>query len=100
MTTNTIDFSEAKRDEAIQRRLKAIPKLYKPVYQRAVKGKSLRACINAQCLECVMWVRNEITLCTDTACPLWAVRPYQTPEEQLEEPTVSLQSPVMAELAP
>jgi len=66
------------RKEQIAKRRKQISRLYKPVYDRAVKGRSLRAAINAQCLECVGWQRNEVRDCTDLACPLYAVRPYQS----------------------
>jgi len=65
------------RQQKINHRLSQIPKAYKQNYKIAVQGKSLRACINAQCLECCGWQRKEIELCTSLACPLWAVRPYQ-----------------------
>lgn len=70
-----------KRSEAVAERRKQIPKLYRSIYDRAVAGKSRKACINAQCLECVGRLRTEITECTDIACPLWTVRPYQTSPE-------------------
>jgi hypothetical protein len=54
-----------------------IPKAYRGIYEKALRGKSLRAAVNAQCLECVCWQRKEVTLCTDLDCPLYAVRPYQ-----------------------
>ena len=57
-----------------------MPRSYRATYDRAVKGKSLRAAINAQCLECVSWITKEVRLCTDLACPLYAVRPYQFPQ--------------------
>ena len=65
------------RQERIAERRAQMPRSYRANYGRAVKGKSLRAAINAQCLECVCWQRKEVTLCTDLACPLYAVRPYQ-----------------------
>ena len=68
----------AKRAEKISKRRAAIPKLYRPVYDRAVGGKSRKAAIYAFCLECVCWQREEVLLCTALACPLYAVRPYQT----------------------
>lgn len=69
------------RQEKIAERRAQIPRSYRATYDRAVKGKSLRAAINAQCLECCMWQRKEVTLCTDLACPLFAVRPYQGSQE-------------------
>ena len=66
------------RQEKITERRAQIPRAYKATYDKVVKGKSLRAAVNAQCLECVCWQRREVTLCTDLACPLFAVRPYQS----------------------
>ena len=63
--------------QKINQRLSQIPKAYKGIYKKAVQGKSLRAAVNAQCLECTGWQRKEITLCTAKACPLYAIRPYQ-----------------------
>jgi hypothetical protein len=65
------------RQEQIAERLEAMPRKYRQQYKKAVAGRSLRACVNAQCLECVYWISKEVTLCTDLGCPLYAVRPYQ-----------------------
>jgi len=70
-------MSSPKRQEKIAARRAQIPKAYRATYDKAVSGKSLRAAINAQCLECCMWQRKEVMLCTDLACSLYAVRPYQ-----------------------
>ena len=66
------------REEQVAKRRAQIPSKYRAIYDRAVTAKSLRAAVNAQCLECVCWQRKEITPCTDLACPLYAVRPYQS----------------------
>lgn len=68
----------SKRDEQIAGRLRQMPAKYRATYRRAVEGRSLRACVNAQCLECVCWQSREVTLCTDLGCPLYAVRPYRS----------------------
>lgn len=65
------------RDEQIAERLGQMPAKYRATYRRAVKGKGLRACVNAQCLECCGWQSAEVARCTDLGCPLYAVRPYQ-----------------------
>ncbi len=65
------------RIQKINQRLSQIPKAYRRIYKQAVTGKSLRAAVNAQCLMCCGYQRKEVTLCTDLACPLYAVRPYQ-----------------------
>lgn len=63
--------------EAVRLRRNRIPSAYRGIYDRAISGQSLRAAVNAQCLECVCWKKNEIKHCTDIACPLYAVRPYR-----------------------
>ena len=70
----------ADRQEQIAARRKQIPRDYQANYDRAVAGGSLRAAMNAMCLECVYWNRREVRLCTDLACSLWAKRPYQQGE--------------------
>lgn len=40
-------------------------------------GKSLRAAINAKCVECCCGSKVEVKRCAITACPLWEVRPFQ-----------------------
>lgn len=65
------------RDEQITERLGEMPRKYRKTYRRATEGKSLRACINAQCLECCVWQSREVATCTARACPLWAVRPHR-----------------------
>jgi len=70
MTTN--------REEQVAERLREMPSKYRATYRRAVEGRSLRASINAQCLECMGWQSAEVTACTDLGCPLWSVRPYRS----------------------
>lgn len=65
------------REAQIAERRAQMPRAYRATYDRAVRGKSLRAAINAFCLECVCWQIREVRVCTDEACPLWVVRPYQ-----------------------
>lgn len=64
------------RQQAIAARLEQMPPKCRRTYQRAVNG-SKAAAIKAQCLECVGWVRAEVTGCTDVGCPLYAVRPFR-----------------------
>ena len=49
-------------------------------YNTATNGKSKVTCIKAFCTECVGYdspVAENIRNCTDTSCPLYAVRPYR-----------------------
>lgn len=61
----------------IAKRRSDIPKVYRGIYDKALTGKSLRAAVNAFCLECVCWQREEVRLCPSTPCPLWLYRPYR-----------------------
>jgi hypothetical protein len=66
------------RNRQVVERLRQIPPKFQPTYRRAVEGQSLRACVNAQCLECCGWQSGEVAACTDAGCPLWSVRPYRS----------------------
>jgi hypothetical protein len=65
------------KEEAIEKRLAAMPVKCRGHYEKAMRGRSMKAAITAQCLECVLWVRKEVELCTDVACPLYPYRPFQ-----------------------
>ena len=72
----TSGLSEAAA-RAIHKRLLEMPKTVQNGYLRAISGRSKPAGIKAHCLECVGWVRAEVTLCTAPACPLFPYRPFQ-----------------------
>lgn len=65
------------QEQLIAERRADMPRKYRPVYDKAVGGRSLRAAINAFCLECNGWEYKEVRNCTCLECPLNAVRPYQ-----------------------
>ena len=83
---------EKKRQEKINERLEQMPRAYRACYKKSLTGKSLRASINAFCLECVCWQRKEISLCTDLACPLFAVRPYQRSQNSHDKAFIGVES--------
>ena len=64
--------------EQIEKRLQVMPATCRGHYRKAMRGRSMKAAITAQCLECVQWVRQEVELCTDTGCPLYPFRPFQS----------------------
>ena len=64
----------------IQKKLADMPRKYRGVYLRAMKGNDLRAAIHSFCLECFQWQREEISVCTSLSCPLYPYRPYQSKE--------------------
>jgi hypothetical protein len=47
------------------------------VFRRAFSSLSLRASVNAFCLDCMGLDVGAIRDCSATACPLWNVRPYR-----------------------
>ena len=73
------------REGQIAKRWAQMPRKYRRLYDRAIGGRSLRSCINAQCLECCGWQSKEVALCSDVACTLWAVRPYRNSGNAHEE---------------
>jgi len=86
------NFDEARREEAVQLRLKQMPVSCRGIYRRAVGGRSLRAAIDAFCQECVGYQRREITECTDLGCPLYGQRPkYGMTSEAGETASVSVE---------
>lgn len=63
--------------DPIQRR-EAAPKRYRKLHKNATDGKcSPRSAIRLMCLVCVGYQVNEVKLCTDRACPLFAYRPFR-----------------------
>lgn len=52
-----------------------VPDQWRPVYNRAMNGKSRAAAIKAHCLMCCGWNRGEVVRCTATGCPLHPYRP-------------------------
>jgi len=69
-----------KQQKQIMERLKQIPKHHKEKYEKAMEGRSLRAGVNAFCLECIGYASSfasDIRNCTDLACPLYPYRPYK-----------------------
>jgi hypothetical protein len=83
---------DEKRQKLITERRAQIPSKYRAIYDRAVKGKGLRAAVDAQCLECVYYKSDEVRNCTDLACPLWAVRPYRISRNSQNEDFSSAES--------
>lgn len=54
-----------------------IPLSQQGIFKKAYEGKSKKAIINAKCLDCCCFQREEVKNCTVASCPIWKVRPYQ-----------------------
>jgi hypothetical protein len=65
------------REEQIEQRRAQMPEIHKANYDKALRGRSMKAGIKAFCLECVQWQKEEVRLCTDLACSLYPYRPYK-----------------------
>ena len=49
-------------------------------FERAYSGRSMRAAINANCLDCVGYEQAEVKRCQIYDCPFWDYRPYRIKE--------------------
>jgi len=63
------------REEQIAERLAQIPESQQRIYQKAVQRKSMAAAVKSFCYECMGYQREEVKVCSDLGCPLWAYRP-------------------------
>ena len=50
---------------------------YRRKYDIAMNGNSLRAAVDARCMDCNAWQKNEVKNCPAVECPLWSHRPYR-----------------------
>lgn len=54
-----------------------VPRQYQRVYDIAMTGRSLRAAISSQCIECMGYVFAEVRQCCSPQCPLYPYRPLR-----------------------
>ena len=54
--------------------IRSVPAKYNKLYEKACTGKSRKAAVRSQCLECMGYKDNEVTACTDGGCPLFNYR--------------------------
>lgn len=62
-------------EERIEKHRKQVPKDFLRVYDIAMAGRSLRAAVNSQCIECMGYSLKEVRLCCSPQCPLFPYRP-------------------------
>jgi hypothetical protein len=60
-----------------------VPQLYRGIAATAMQSRA--AAVKLFCLQCVGYVRKDVTNCTATGCALHRWRPYQQAEEDVEE---------------
>ncbi|MBA7554728.1 hypothetical protein ES705_47359 [subsurface metagenome] len=73
------------REEQIAERREQMPKIHRANYDKAMKGRSMKAATKAFCLECVCWEKEEVRLCTSLACPMYPYRPYKNNSNKRSE---------------
>ena len=66
-----------KRTERIAKHRSDMPRQFRKVYDIAMSGRSLRAAVNSQCIECMGYVFSEVKLCCSHQCPLNKYRPLR-----------------------
>ena len=65
------------REERVKKAIAESGPLYRTIMQKAYDGTAApRSAVKAMCLQCVGYVRDDITHCSAHSCPLWAFRPY------------------------
>ena len=66
------------REQRVTKLVAEAGEVYRSVMLKAFNGTaSPRSAIKAQCLQCVGYIRDDVTHCTGYTCALWAYRPYQ-----------------------
>lgn len=80
MTRKAMKGDKKRMTEARDDKLYGMPSAYRPVFQRAYAKKGRKAAINAFCLDCMGYGRDDVGACEAVACPLWEYRPYQREE--------------------
>jgi hypothetical protein len=65
------------RQEKIAKCRADMPRQFRKVYDIAMNGRSLRAAVNSQCIECVGYVFSEVKQCCSPQCPLYPYRPLR-----------------------
>jgi hypothetical protein len=78
-------------EERIAKHRDEMPDQYRRVYDIAMTGRSLRAAVNSQCIECMGYVFKEVKLCCSPQCPLYPYRPLQGISSNVAEPSQSEQ---------
>lgn len=61
----------------IEKHRQNIPRQFRKVYDIAMTGRSLRAAVNSQCIQCMGYVFKEVKLCCSPQCPLFPYRPLR-----------------------
>jgi len=86
-----IKMKDLTPEQRIAKHKADMPNQYHRVYDIAMTGRSLRAAVNSQCIECVGYVFKEVRQCCDPECPLYPYRPVQGISYGASEPVESEQ---------
>ena len=75
--TQSNNLSSQNQTKRIAIHRQRMPRQYRKVYDAAMTGKSLRAAVNSQCIECIGYDLREVKLCCSPQCPLFPYRPLR-----------------------
>jgi hypothetical protein len=67
-------MTDGERAARITQHRADMPRQFRKVYDTVMTGRSLRAAVNSQCIECMGYVFKEFRLCVSPQCPLFPYR--------------------------
>lgn len=68
-----------------QQLIQIVPASFRSLAERAAKG-SMKAAVVLHCVQCTGYDRKSVKHCTSNgSCPLWAYRPYQGVDDEVED---------------
>lgn len=70
-------MTDGERAARIAQHRADMPRQFRKVYDIAMIGRSLRAAVNSQCIECMGYQFKEVRLCVSPQCPLFPYRPVR-----------------------
>lgn len=73
-----------KRSDTFEQIAKSIPPTFSHYVNKAKRG-SVKAMVALKCIDCSGFQRREITLCTQSDCALYPIRPFQGSLKNNEE---------------
>ena len=82
-------MTDSNRAARIAQHRADMPRQVRKVYDIAMTGRSLRAAVNSQCIECMGYQFKEVRLCVSPQCPLFPYRPVQGISYNVSEPVES-----------
>lgn len=77
VVSETLRLFSGLQGRQIGLRILETPETFIRTYLKAMEGNNRAAGVKAFCAMCMGWNRENVTKCTDKACPLYPYRPFQ-----------------------